>query len=69
MILPRTEDRSVVVFLVWPSLAYGKRLTARRMGIAGDAAPRDGTVAVDAFGLERLDAHAAGLGKYGTWSD
>jgi len=26
MILPRTEDRSVVVFHVWPSLAYGKRL-------------------------------------------
>ena len=28
MILPRTQDRAVVVFHVWSSLAYGKRLAA-----------------------------------------
>ena len=67
-----TKTLAYVIFVMQSidfALAYGKRLTARRMGIAGDAAPRDGTVAVDAFGLERLDAHAAGLGEYGTWSD
>jgi 4-hydroxy-tetrahydrodipicolinate synthase len=67
-----TKTLAYVIFVMQSidfALAYGKRLTARRMGIAQDASPRDGAVAVDAFGLERLDAHAAGLGDYGTWSE
>jgi len=35
MILPAAADRSVVVFKLWPSLAYGKRLLVAFLLIAG----------------------------------
>jgi dihydrodipicolinate synthase/N-acetylneuraminate lyase len=49
------------------ALQYGKRLTARRMGIEGDPGPRGSAIASDAFGLERLAAHADILGDFGHW--
>ena len=37
--------------------------------IGEDRAPRSPEVDLDAFGLERLAAHAAFLGPYGTWQE
>lgn len=51
------------------ALVYGKRLTAQRMGIDGNVMPRESTVALDDFGLERLAAHATAFGKYGYTAD
>ena len=51
------------------ALRYGKMMTARRMGISGDPGPRDAAVLEDAFGRERLAAHAAPLGDFGTWRE
>ncbi|MBT6273593.1 MAG: dihydrodipicolinate synthase family protein [Chromatiales bacterium] len=43
------------------ALAYGKRIAARRIGLDETTRSRDDSVKVDAFGLERLNAHAAWL--------
>lgn len=51
------------------ALTYGKRLTAQRMGIAGEHLPRDCQVPTDRFSLERLVAHAAFMGKFGDATD
>lgn len=51
------------------ALTYGKRLTAERMNIAGDHRPRNAQIEADAFGLERLAAHAAFMGKFGDVAD
>lgn len=49
------------------ALTYGKRLTARRLELHEDVRVRLKEVDADAFGLERLAAHAAFLGPFGTW--
>jgi 2-keto-3-deoxy-L-arabinonate dehydratase len=51
------------------ALVYGKRLTARRMGLNEAALPRETGVEVDSFGMERLAHHASFMGKFGTWRE
>ncbi len=51
------------------ALTYGKRLTAKRMAVPGDHGPRNPAVVADAFGLERLAAHADFLGPFGQWRE
>ena len=50
------------------ALSYGKRLTAERMAIPGEHGPRSPVVTPDAFGLERLGAHASFLRRFGEWN-
>lgn len=51
------------------ALTYGKRTTARRIGLDDNVSVRNRQVEDDEFGLLRLDRHAQFLGPYGSWSE
>jgi 2-keto-3-deoxy-L-arabinonate dehydratase len=51
------------------ALTYGKRLTAKRLGLDGAVAPRNQRIPEDNFGTERLRHHAHFLGTFGSWTE
>jgi 2-keto-3-deoxy-L-arabinonate dehydratase len=51
------------------ALTYGKRLTARRIGLNDNISVRNRQINDDEFGLARLDKHANFLGPFGSWAE